>query len=64
MNHVHVVQERNIKTVVVKMRKALFYKDFTKIQKFIKVRKSLKKRFCPQFVHIICGQIVNISVAF
>lgn len=53
----HVALVRSINSVVAKMRKALFYKGFAKIQKFRKAVKSLKNRFCPHFVHIICGHI-------
>ena len=55
MNLVLVGVEKSTKIVVAKMRKALFYKGFAKIQKFRKVTKSLKNRFCPHFVHIIWG---------
>ena len=59
MTHVLVALVRSINSVVAKMRKALFYKGFAKIQKFRKVTKSLKNWFCPHFVHIICGQNVD-----
>ena len=49
MIHVHVALVRSINSVVAKMRKALFYKGFAKIQKFRKVTKSLKNGF----VHIL-----------
>ena len=57
MNLVLVGVEKSTKIVVEKMRKALFYKGFTKNKKNKKVTKSLKNRFCPHFVHIICGHI-------
>ena len=41
----HVALVRSINSVV------------AKIQKFRKAVKSLKNRFCPHFVHIICGHI-------
>ena len=40
MTHAHAVVAKSTKTVVEKMRKALFYKDFAKIQKIEKVTKS------------------------